>query len=172
VVEGWWDSFIRLIGGRQEYEDITVMQVAVRTLVIYGVALLMIRLGKRRFMGNYSAFDILLGFIVGSIMARAVTGAISLLNMVVVIGVLMGIHWLLVTISFYWEGFDKVVENQERELVIDGEIQHDAMEASKITENDLLQALREKGGVEDPQEVKLASLERDGTITVIPKDDK
>jgi uncharacterized membrane protein YcaP (DUF421 family) len=62
-----------------------------------------------------------------------------------------------------------VIKNSERELIKDGKIQEEAMRKSKIGENDLLEALRQKGQVEKPEQVKSAYLERDGNITVIPK---
>jgi uncharacterized membrane protein YcaP (DUF421 family) len=43
------------------------------------------------------------------------------------------------------------------------------MEDSKLGDNDLLQALRQKGSVQSIEEVDCAYLERDGSITVIPK---
>lgn len=163
------EGFIWLIGGGEEYGQLTAVQVVSRTIIIYLIALVIIRVGKRRFMGNYSSFDILLGFILGSIMARGITGGMSFPDMVLVVLVLMAMHWVIATISFYWKGFSKVVEDEPRKLVIDGEIQDDAMQASKIGKNDLHQAMREKGKVESEKEVKSAYLENDGTITIIPK---
>lgn len=164
-----WEGFARLIGGGEEYSQLTALQVVSRTVIIYLIALVIIRVGKRRFMGNYSSFDILLGFILGSIMARGITGGMTFPDMVLVVVVLMALHWVLATVSFYWQGFSEVVENEPRKLVIDGEIQEDAMQASKIGKNDLHQAMREKGKVESEKEVKSAYLENDGTITIIPK---
>ncbi len=167
MFETIWEQFLWLIGGQAEYDRLSAGQVVARTAVIYLIALVIIRVGKRRFMGNYSAFDILLGFIVGSVMARGITGAIRLLDMVIVVSALMILHWLIATISFYWEGFSRVVENTPRKLIVDGELQKDAMEKSKIGENDLLQALRDKANTELPEKVKTAYLERDGNITVV-----
>ena len=167
MLEAIWEQFIWLIGGRADYEQLSAAQVIARTVAIYLIALVIIRVGKRRFMGNYSAFDILLGFIVGSIMARGITGAIRFLDMIIVVSVLMVLHWLIATIAFYWEGFSRVVENTPRKLIVDGELQKDALEKSKIGENDLMQALRNKANTEDPQKVKTAYLERDGNITVV-----
>lgn len=167
MLDNIWEQFVWLIGGQADYERLSVWQVVVRTAVIYLIALVIIRVGKRRFMGNYSAFDILLGFIVGSVMARGITGAIRFLDMVIVVSVLMLLHWLIATVSFYWEGFSRVVENTPRKLIVDGEMQKDAMEKSKIAENDLMQALRDRANTESPEKVKTAYLERDGNITVV-----
>jgi len=166
-----WNGLTWAIGSGSEFENISPGQVVFRTTVIFVIALVLIRVGKRRFMGDYTAFDILLGFIVGSVMARGVTGAVSLVNMVIIVIVLMGLHWLVTTASFYWPGFEKTVENDPRTLIDDGKVDRDALEKSKISDDDLLQALREHGGVERPEEVSKATLERDGSITVIPKED-
>ncbi len=170
MLEGLWTNFISLIGGDEQYSTITVFQVVTRTVVIYLVALVIIRIGKRRFMGDYSAFDILIGLIVGSTMARAVTGTISLLNMVIVVGVLMALHWIIATLSVHWQGFGRFIENSPRKLIIDGAIQDDALLKSKITRDDLMLALRQESHIDDVELVKAAYLERDGSITVLPKD--
>jgi uncharacterized membrane protein YcaP (DUF421 family) len=173
-MEAVFEWFRWLIGGGQEYERLSAVQIAARTAAVYLVALVIIRIGKRRFMGNYSAFDILLGFIVGSVMARAITGAISVLDMVLIVIVLVSLHWLIATLSVYSDRLGKIVKSSPRKLMEDGEILEDALAESKITENDLMQALREKANIDDPRKVKTAYLERDGNITVIPKrnDDK
>ena len=99
------------------------------------------------------------------------TGAVSLVNMTIIVVVLMGLHWLVATVSYYWPAFEKTVENDPRKLIDNGSVIRDALEKSKISDDDLLQALREHGGVEKPEQVETAYLERDGSITVIPKDD-
>lgn len=167
-----WEKIIWLIGAGEVDPVIPVEQLVSRTVIIYIIALLMIRIGKRRFMGSYTAFDILLGFIVGSILSRTITGAIRLVDMIAVIASLIALHWIIATITYYTDRFSSVIKNSPRKLIIDGEIQEDAMQKSKIGEQDLMQAVREKGKVDDVKEVKTAYLERDGNITVIPQDCK
>ena len=165
-----WNGLTWAIGSGSEFQNISPGQVVFRTAVIFVIALVLIHVGKRRFMGDFTAFDILLGFVVGSVMARGVTGAVSLVNMILIIVTLMGLHWLVATISYYWQGFEKVVEDDPRKLIENGKVDRDAMKKSKISDDDLLQALRQEGSVEKPEEVKVAYLERDGSITVIPKE--
>lgn len=164
----FFDQFMWLVGVGQEYSEISLAQIVARTLVVYLMVFALIRIGKRRFMGSYSATDILLGFVVGSVMARAITGAVSILNMTVVIGVLLGLHYIISTISYYWSGFESVIESDIRKLVEDGKIDEKAMKASKITDEDLEQACHD-GGVDKVDDVKAAYLERDGSITIVPK---
>jgi uncharacterized membrane protein YcaP (DUF421 family) len=170
-VNGFWEEFIWLVGIDQQFDQISVWQVVARTIVVYLLALLIIRLGKRRFMGNFSAVDILLGFVVGSIMSRGITGSISILNMLVVLTILFGLHWGIATISYHWKGFANTVDNDPRDLISDGEVDKDAMKKSKITQAELDRVVREKGHVESADEVRSAKLEPDGAITVITKEE-
>ena len=168
LFQDWWQNFIWMIGGSEINSPIPIWQLILRTVIVYGVALFLIRVAKRRFMGGFTTFDILLGFVVGSILSRAITGAIRLIDMIVVVSVLIALHWIIAAITYKNDKVSDYVKNSERKLIEDGKIVEDAMEESKIGKNDLLQALREKGGVEKPEQVKSAYLERDGTITVIP----
>lgn len=170
MIQQFWEYFIYLIGaGGRDYDQLDVYQVVIRTIVIYAIALLIIRIAKRRFMGGYSSFDILLGFIIGSIMARAIIGGISLINMIIVVGVLTLIHWLIATATYHSQKFSDAVKNTTRKLIIDGEVQEDALLKSKIGKNELLKAIRSEAGLESTDDVKTAYLERDGEITIIPK---
>ncbi|NNE67206.1 MAG: DUF421 domain-containing protein [Pyrinomonadaceae bacterium] len=159
-----------LIGVEKVIAELTLAQMITRTAIVYGVALLLIRLGKRRFLGGYTAFDILMGFVVGSILSRAITGSENLYSTVVVILTLMAIHSIISFVTYKSQDFSKVIKNDERKLIEDGVVNNEAMNASKLGDNDLLQALRQQGGIETPEEVKSAFLERDGSITVIPKE--
>ena len=75
MVLNWWETFIWIIGGNEIDAAMPVWQLVLRTIAVYGVALLIIRVAKRRFMGGYTTFDILLGFVVGSVLSRAITGS-------------------------------------------------------------------------------------------------
>lgn len=167
-----WNWIIWLIGVDLELAQLTTMQTVTRTIIVYGVALLLIRLGKRRFLGGYTAFDILMGFVVGSILSRAITGRENLFSVSVVIATLMVVHYIISYITFLSSNASRVLKNEDRQLVEDGVVNEEAMRISKLGEKDLLQALRKKGGVESPEDVKSAYLERDGSITVIPRESK
>lgn len=172
MLQNFWNDFVWLIGGNEIDAKLAVWQVILRTIIIYIAALLIIRFGKRRFMGSYSSFDILLGFVIGSILSRGITGAIRFIDMFFAVVVLVALHWLISIISFYSRRFSKIIKNTPRKLIVGGEIQKDAMRKSKIGKNDLLEAVREEVHIDSLDKVETAYLERDGNITVIPKDSK
>ena len=43
-------------------------------MVIYVAAVLMVRVGEKRFLGKNTVFDVILGIVLGSVVSRAVTG--------------------------------------------------------------------------------------------------
>ena len=168
MLEDWWKNFIWIIGGNEIDAVIPVWQLALRTIAVYGVALLIIRVAKRRFMGGFTTFDILLGFVVGSVLSRAITGTVRFVDMFVVVAVLVIMHWAISIIGYYAGSYiSKTVKNSARQLVKDGEMIEEEMRKSKLGEHDLMQAVRNQGNVDSLEKVKSAYLERDGTITVI-----
>ena len=57
-----------------EGERLGAAQMALRAVVVYVVTVAFARLGKKRFMGRATAFDVILGIMLGSIVSRAITG--------------------------------------------------------------------------------------------------
>ena len=45
-----------------ESKDISVLQMSLRAVIVYTVTVLIVRLGKKRFMGGATAFDVMLGW--------------------------------------------------------------------------------------------------------------
>ena len=65
-------SFLEAVFGAQR--AISVPEMAVRAVIIYVVGLLIVRFAKNRLLGRSTAFDIILGFILGSLFSRAING--------------------------------------------------------------------------------------------------
>ena len=59
-------------------QHLAVHQAMARGVFIYLVVLAIIRLGKSRSIGRISPLDVLLGFILGSLVSRGITGHASL----------------------------------------------------------------------------------------------
>jgi uncharacterized membrane protein YcaP (DUF421 family) len=151
-------------------EQLAWWEMMVRAAIIYLTAVVIVRLGDKRFMGKNTAFDVILGIILGSVLSRAITGNAPFFPTIAAAAVLMAVHWLFAITSFHLSAFGGFVKGRERVLIRDGEIQWDAMRKSHITQNDLEEALYTSGGGSDTSDVKIARLERGGTISVVPKE--
>jgi uncharacterized membrane protein YcaP (DUF421 family) len=139
----------------------------VRTVVVYAFALAAVRIGKKRFLSQASAFDVIVAIMLGSIMSRAVQGSTSFGPTLLSGAVLVGTHWLLAALSSRLDWFGPLVKGRATMLVRDGRVDHEALRESGVSEQDLEQAIRLKIGETEPSHVRLACLERNGSISVI-----
>ena len=151
-------------------EKLGVVQMALRALIVYFVALAFVRIGDKRFLGKNTAFDVVIGIMFGSIMSRAVTTAEEFLPIIAAGGVLVALHFLVALVTFRSDDIGTLVKGQERTLVRDGTVDWAAMATSHVTTRDLEGALRSQGKTEDIADVRLATLERSGDISVIPRE--
>ncbi|HEY3474473.1 MAG TPA: YetF domain-containing protein [Anaerolineales bacterium] len=167
MVQTIWMSIGEFLGLGNE--ELTIWQVGVRAVIIYVTAIVFVKIGEKRFMGKNTAFDMILGIILGSVLSRAVTGNAPFLATIGAGTVLVGVHWLFSVLSFHSDWFGELVKDKERTLIQDGEILWDNMRKSHISRKDLEMALYSNGKVTDPSQVKVARFERSGDISVIPR---
>jgi uncharacterized membrane protein YcaP (DUF421 family) len=151
-------------------DSLSATQMMLRTVVVYFVALALVRVGEKRFLGKNTAFDVILGVMLGSLVSRAITTA-SAFHQIFAAGIVfVSLHWLMAVIAFHSDRLGTFFKGHERKLIDDGRIDWHAMRKSHISKNDLLGALRRNGNLDEPEQVKRAILERSGDISVLKKD--
>ncbi|HSH27021.1 MAG TPA: hypothetical protein VK972_04515, partial [Wenzhouxiangella sp.] len=84
--------------------DLTVWQMAARAIVAYPVGIAFVRIGKKRFMGKFTAIDVIMGIIIGSILARVIIGNSPFFESLGEGLVLVLLHYLLALLSCKVEG--------------------------------------------------------------------
>lgn len=159
----------KLIGSDLQPKDLTFLQMSLRGVIVFIVAQIIVRLADKRFFARKAAFDVILGFILASMLARAVNGSAAFFSTLGVGFILVGLHHLLGAIAFRFNRFGILVKGTEDVLVENGELKPQVMRKTHITERDLLADLRLNGKVGDPTDVKIARLERDGKISVLKR---
>ncbi len=145
------------------------LQVTLRALVVYAAGLAIIRITNNRFLGKRAAFDIILGFILGSLLSRTINGSGPLFGSLAAVVVLMALHWLLTLTGFRFPAFGDVIKGRPLPLVRDGKVLPREMAQSHIGEEDLNEALRLHGKILRPEDVIEARIERSGDISVVPR---
>ena len=162
------EEFLRHLIG-PDSDAINWWQMSIRGIIIFCFALLLVRAGDRRIFGKNSAFDIVLGIILGSILSRAITGNSPFVPTAITSVVLIALHWVFARIAQQNHAFGKLIKGKEIPMVQDGRMQEANMQRENITEQDLLEILRTTGKLTRIDEVKEAYLERNGNISVIPR---
>ena len=164
-----WSDIELLLGLRLDVSDVDVVQMALRTIVVYAFTLAVIRIGSRRFLGRSAALDVIVGIMLGSIMSRAINGSAPFVPTLGAGAVLIGLHWLLTVLAFHVDAVGPLVKGNEIALVEEGRMDEAAMRRGGITRRDLDEALRHNGQSPDLSRVEAAWLERDGGISIIPR---
>lgn len=162
------DQFQTLLGLGREVANVGALQMALRTIIIYAFTLAIVRLGSKRFLGRASAFDTIVGIMIGSVMSRAINGSAPFVPTLVAGVVFIAMHWLLAVLAFHLHWFGPFVKGNPVLLIKDGQIQEEGMRRGGITKHDLTEALRQHSKESDPAKLKFAYLERNGSISIIP----
>ena len=162
-------DFLRpLLGLGEEPKTLDVLQVTLRGLIIFIAAIAIVRVADKRFLSRKTAFDVVLGLILASVLARAVNGSAPMLPTIVAGFVLVLTHRLMADLSCRWHCFGKLVKGNDDLLISDGKLDETALRKHNFSKRDLMEDLRLEG-VENLEEVKTARLERNGDISVIKK---
>src|SRR5215207_1815928 len=163
------ESFLRAaLGLGLDAKEIGVAQMALRAAVVYAVTLVFVRLAKKRFMGHATAFDVILGIMLGATVSRAITGNAPFGPALAAGAALIAMHWLFSLLSYRSHAFGNLVKGRPRTLIRDGAPDRDAMRRAHITEHDLDEDLRAEGA-DSPRVVKEARLERSGKVSVVKR---
>ncbi len=148
-----------------------LLNVALRTTIVYLALLLGLRLTGTRQLGQMSTFDLVLLLIIANAVQNAMVGPdTSLAGGLVAAGVLIGWHTVIDRVRRHSRGVAKWLSGEGIMLINHGMVLEEHARRAGISRDDLLQALREHG-VSSVQDVRLAVLEPDGAISVIRNDD-
>ena len=161
--------FNDLLGLGTKPQSLTILQIAMRALLIYLAGFVMLRFGEHRFLGKNTAFDIILGFIFGSLLSRAINGAEPLGATLLAGLVLLTMHWLFAAISLHSDRLQQLITGSPISLVENGEVQQEGLRRSRISKAMLRENLRIQGQLTNPAQVREAYYEPSGNVSVIPK---
>ncbi len=164
-----WEWLSWALGIGMDPKTFNALQVSLRAIVIYLGGLAILRIGENRFLGKFTAFDIILGFVLGGILSRAINGSGPLFPTLIATTLLVSLHFILAKTAFHSHRFGEAVKGTPELLVKDGEVIWEGMRRKSLSERDLEEALRLKASLENCDEVKEARFERNGDISFIKK---
>lgn len=146
-----------------------LLYTALRATFVYFLLLLVVRILGKREIGNTSAFDLIVALILGEVVDEIIYGDVTVLQGVVAIGVVALWHLVNAWASFKSKFIDRLTGAPPTVVVKNGEIQRKDLARERLNEEELFSELRMMG-VEDVKEVKRATLEPNGTISVLKED--
>ena len=148
--------------------DISVAEKILRSVVVYVFLLIAFRLTGKRQVGQLTPFDLVLLLLISNVVQNAVIGNDNSLG-----GGLLGaatillLNLLVVEITYRSKRLRRLLEATPTILIHNGKVLHQHLARERVTMDDLLAALR-RNGVADVAHVRVAMLEENGGISVIP----
>ena len=143
-----------------------LLMTALKATILYFFLLIIIRMLGKRAVGTSSAFDLLVALMLGEVVDEIVFGDVSMVKGLLAVVVIAAWHLVNAWASHKSDAIDKLTASEPTLLVKDGKIQADGLAKERLNESELLSELRLKN-VDDLKEVKTASLEPSGKISVI-----
>ncbi len=148
-----------------------LLQIVLRTGVIYLLVLIGVRLSGKREVGQMTPFDLTLLLLLSNSVQNAMTGPdTSLAGGAVAASTLLVLNYFVANISGTNRRFRKLIQGEPSLLVHDGKVIESHMAREHISMDELHRALREHG-INSVDQVALSVLEVDGSISCLKYDE-
>lgn len=140
-----------------------------QTAAIYLLLLLIFRIAGRRTLAETTSFDLVLLLIIGETTQQAMVGNDdSVMGAMIAILSLVSLDMAITYLKKAFPAFDSLLEGKPVLLIHEGKVQHAAIRANGLDDEDLKEAARLSHGLDDMEDVRQATLERDGKISIVP----
>lgn len=140
---------------------------AAKVFLMYGVALLGLRIANRRTLAQLTAIDFAAAVAIGAIVGRTAVADQSFAVGAVALVTILIAHWFA-TLGRFHPLFSRLVDHRVRVLVDHGRIRHDQLRLCGLTEMEVLARLRQSG-VGSLDELRYVLYETKGEFTLVPE---
>ena len=148
-----------------------VIEIVLRTAIIYAVVLLGVRLSGKREVGQMTPFDLTLLLLISNSVQNAMTGPDnSLIGGIAAAITLLVLNYVVADLSGTNRRFRKLIEGQPTLLIHNGQLIVAHMAKEHVSMDELERSLREHS-VSSYREVALGVLEVDGSISLLKYDE-
>jgi len=161
-------EMIRALIGSDEGPQ-TALQLCVRALFLLAFGVICVRVAGRKTFARASPLDIIVAVVLGSNLSRMMIGNVEFLPSLAATLALVVASRLLEIATLHWGLLARLLKGTPVVLVRDGIMDPRAMHRHGISEADLAEGLRLEQH-ERLQDVRLATLEGGGQISIVPRE--
>lgn len=143
-------------------------EIVARTVIVYGALLVGLRLAGKREIGQMTAFDLVVILLVANAVQNAMVGPdSSLIGGLIAAAALLGVNFVTADLRERVPWLRRAVEGNPTLLINNGQFVEEHLRREHIDREEVLMALREHG-LDEPSAARMAVLEVDGSISVVP----
>ena len=148
--------------------DVSGWSIVARTIIVYAALLAGLRLAGKREIGQMTPFDLVVILLVANAVQNAMVGPdTSVTGGLIAAAVLIGANYGLARAREWLPWLRRAVEGTPTLLINDGRFVPEHLRREGLDEDEVLMAIREHG-VADVKDVRMAVLEVDGSISIVP----
>jgi uncharacterized membrane protein YcaP (DUF421 family) len=148
------------------------MNPVLRIALVYFFLMLLFRVAGRRTMSDLSPFDFVLLLIISELVQQAVVADDpSLTNAFILCASLVALDIGLSLLKLASPRLERVLDGSPAPLVQHGKLIEPTLRAMRLDEGDILSAARTSQGLERIDQIRLAVVETNGEISVVPEPD-
>jgi uncharacterized membrane protein YcaP (DUF421 family) len=141
-----------------------------RSLVMFALLWLVFRIGGRRTLAEITTFDFILLLIIGEATQQALVGDdYSLITAALVTVTLLLLDLAMGRLAISGEGMRRFIESAPVIVIDNGKPLDNVLRNEGVDLEEVMMAAREKHGLQTPDEIKYAIVERHGGISIVPK---
>jgi uncharacterized membrane protein YcaP (DUF421 family) len=151
--------------------DLSVWEKVLRTVAVYLVLAVLVRLAGKRDLAQLNAFDLVVVLLLSNVVQNAVIGPDnSLLGGAIGAAVLVAVNAGVVRSARHSEGVARLLEGTSTTLARDGEWDHAALRREGLRQADVEAALRRQNA-NSVRDVETVSIEPGGAIVATLRED-
>ncbi|HVX29723.1 MAG TPA: YetF domain-containing protein [Nitrolancea sp.] len=151
------------------YDPLTLAEIVLRTSVVYIALLIGIRVAGKRELGQMSPFDLVVVLVIANAVQNAMVGSdTSLTGGLLAAFVLLLVNWIVGRLRLHIPWLERDLTGHATLLVNNGHFIESNLRREGVDEDEVYMAMREHG-VDKIDQVEIAILEIDGTISIVPK---
>jgi len=144
------------------------LELVLRSVFVYFLFLAALRLAGKRELGQFTIFDLALVLLAANALQPAITGPDnSILGAVIIVATLFVLNRLVAMARLKSAFVRRLLDYSPTTIARDGEWLAGAVEHEGLDLDDLAGALREHG-LESIDQVRLAVVEQDGSVSIVP----
>lgn len=144
-----------------------LFRIVVQATVGYATLIIVLRLGGKRTLSMMNAFDLVITVALGSVFATIILSKdVTISEGLLAIAMLGGLQYVMSWFSVRYPPIENLLKAQPTLIVYRQQYLKDVMQRVRITESEVVTALRQSGT--RLTDVEAVVLETDGSVTVVP----
>jgi uncharacterized membrane protein YcaP (DUF421 family) len=149
--------------------SVPIWEIIVRSLLVYAFLLVLLRLTGKRQVGQLAPFDLVLLLVLSNAVQNSMNGGDnSLIGGLISATTLVTINLGIGVVTYRSKRLEALIEGRPQIVIHNGMLYDTVLRDAKLTRHELNAALRQNG-CDCVDDVHLAVLENNGSISVVPR---